>query len=71
MLLWKQFLLDLIAPPVLACLWWLASRGWASTVQGGQVSGRTRNRQKIGFVLVLVGLYALMFGTTAYIHLTQ
>jgi hypothetical protein len=34
MLLWKQFLLDLIAPPLLACLWWLVSRGWASTVQG-------------------------------------
>jgi hypothetical protein len=71
MSLWQQLLLDLIAPPVLACLWWLGSRGWAWTVQGGQVSDQTRDRQKIGFVVVLVGLYGLMFGTTAYINFTQ
>jgi hypothetical protein len=67
----QQFLLDLIAPPVLACLWWLGSRGWAQQVQGGQVSDQTRNRQKVEFVIVLSCLYLLMFGTTLYLHFTQ
>jgi hypothetical protein len=71
MSLGQQFLLDLIAPPVLARLWWLGSRGWAASVQAGHVSDQTRNRQKIGFVVVLVGLYLLMFGTTIYIHLSR
>src|SRR4029077_20831076 len=40
MSLMKQLLLDLVAAPVVACLWWLFSRGWGLTVQGGQVSDR-------------------------------
>ena len=62
----KQFLLDLIVAPVIACVWWLFSRGWAFGVQAGQVSDQTRKRQKVGFVIVLILLYVLMFGITFY-----
>ena len=71
MSLMKQLLLDLVAAPLLACLWWLFSRGWGLTVQGGQVGDRTKNRQKVGFVIVLALAYLAMFGTTAYIHFTK
>jgi hypothetical protein len=71
MSLLKQFLLDLVAPPVLASIWWLFSRGWAAGVQAGQVSDQTKKRQKAGFVVVLVLLYLGMFGTTIYIHITK
>jgi hypothetical protein len=64
MSLTRQFLLDLTAPPALACLWWLGSRGWGFAVQGGQVSNQTKNRQKVGFFVVLTALYLVMFGTT-------
>ncbi len=68
MSLMQQLLLDLLAPPVLAGLWWLGSRGWASAVQGAQVSNQTRSRQKVGFVVVVTALYLLMFGTTIYLR---
>jgi undecaprenyl pyrophosphate phosphatase UppP len=58
----QQFLLDLVAPPVLAGLWWFFSRGWAAGVQAGQISSETRNRQKIGFFVVLALLYVAMLG---------
>lgn len=65
----KQLIVDTTAPPVLACLWWVLSRGWAGAVQRGQIGERTRKRQKIGFVIALILLYVAMFGTTAYRHL--
>jgi hypothetical protein len=71
MSLMQQFLLDLVAPPIGACLWWLGSRGWGLTVQGGRVTDQTRNRQKIGFFVLLAVLYLGMFGTTIYIHLSR
>ncbi len=41
-----------IAPPCLACVWWLLSRGLATIVQGGDVSARTVKRQKYEFRLL-------------------
>jgi hypothetical protein len=67
----KQLLLDLVAPPVIAGMWWLFSRDWAAGVQAGQVSDQTKNRQKVGFVILLTLAYLAMFGTTAYIHFTK
>lgn len=64
----QQYLLDLIAPPIIAALWWFLSRGWATTVQAGEVSDRTRKRQRSGFFLVLGLLYILIFGATTYLH---
>ncbi len=69
--LMQQYLLDLIAPPVLATLWWFFSRGTATVFQGGSVSERTKRREKVGFVVVLTLAYLLMFGWTTYLHFTR
>ena len=47
-------------------LWFLASRGWASAVQGGAVSDKTKRRQKIEFFVVLIAMYAVGFGMVLY-----
>jgi len=67
----QQYLLDSVAPPVMATLWWFFSRGWATAVQAGELSDRTRKRQKSGFFLVLGLLYVLMFGMTTYLHFAK
>lgn len=66
-----EFMLDLIGPPIVAIIWWIMSRGWAFGVQGGQVSDRTKGRQKRGFVIVLVILYVVGFGTSFYVHVLK
>jgi hypothetical protein len=67
----QQFLLDLIAPPVGVCLWWLFSRGTAAVLQGGKVSERTKKREKVGFLVLLALGYAIMFGITTYLHFAR
>jgi len=62
----QQILLDIVAPPILAVIWWLKSRSWAQTVQGENVSERTKARQKKEFWILLAVVYLLMFGTTFY-----
>ena len=64
----QQLLLDAIAPPILAVLWFVFSRGWAHAVQGAEVSERTKRRQFLGLFVVLALLYVLMFTTTLYLH---
>jgi hypothetical protein len=64
--LYQQILYDVFLPPVGTVLWWLMSRGWALTVQGGTVSDRTKRRQKVEFVWVLIGGYLIMFSITIY-----
>ena len=71
MTLVQQYLMDMVAPPIIASLWWVFSRGWAIAVQAGTVSDRTRIRQKSGFFLVLALLYVLMFGATTYLHFAK
>jgi hypothetical protein len=61
-----QVLLDLIGPPIGAGLWWLLSRGWAVTVQRGEISERTRRRQVYGFWVVMGVSYVVMIAITAY-----
>jgi uncharacterized iron-regulated membrane protein len=63
----QQYLMDLIAPPIGAVLWWIRGRGWAAVVQMGTVSERTKRRQRFECLVVLGLLYALMFGTTTYL----
>ena len=64
----QQYVMDLVVPPIAAVLWWTFSRGWAAAVQGGNVSDRTRKRQKTEFFVVLGLLYALMLGATTYLN---
>ena len=65
----QQIMLDIFAPPILAIMWWLFSRGWAGTIQGGEVSQMTKDRQAKGFWIVLITLYVIMFGATTYFNL--
>jgi hypothetical protein len=67
----QQYLLDLVAPPVLTCVWWLFSRGTATVFQGGRVSERTKGWLSKGFIVVLVGTYLIMFGGTTYLHFAR
>lgn len=64
--LYEQILLDVFVPPIGTAVWWLMSRGWATTVQGSHVSETTKRRQKIESVIILVAVYILMFGITIY-----
>ena len=57
--LWEQTLIFVLGPPIGACLWWIMSRGWASSVQGGNVSEQTKRRQKKEFWVVLLGCYLI------------
>ena len=62
----EQIALFLLLPPIGSCLWWLFSRATATVFQGGTVSERTKKREKIGFFVVLVAAYILMFGIKIY-----
>ena len=53
----NQILLLVFAPPILSSVFWIASRGWAKTVQGDSVSKRTRSRQASEFWVLLIVLY--------------
>ena len=68
--LWEQLLILIAGPPAMAGLFWLMSRGWALTVQGGEASDRTKGRQKIEFWVVLVGMYVIGIGMALYAWLT-
>ncbi len=58
----REGLLFLLAfPPVGAILWWLMSRGWASTVQGGTINPSTRKRQQILFWVLMGAAYIVEF----------
>jgi hypothetical protein len=54
---WERTLVLLLGPPILSCLVWLMAGGWAQTVQGGEVSSRTKDRQRFEFWLLLGALY--------------
>jgi hypothetical protein len=66
----EQILVDLLVPPIGACFWWAMARGWAMTVQSGNVSEATRKRQRREFLIIMALVYLLMFGITLYGRLT-
>jgi len=49
----EQLAILIVGPPVMAGLFWLMSRGWAFSVQGGKTSEKTKGRQKIEFWMIL------------------
>lgn len=67
--MWQQIVVLLLTPPCVACIWWLMSRGWASSVQGGHVSSQTRSRQKFEFWLLILVLYLGLAFLFVYAHL--
>jgi hypothetical protein len=60
--LWEQVAIVLLGPPVMACAWWLLSRGWARAVQVGMASERTKRRQKFEFWGLLIIMYMVTLG---------
>ena len=62
----EQIAAVLLTPPVITALWWLMSRGFASGVQGGDVTERTKKRQKIEFWVLLTVMYLIAFGMAVY-----
>ncbi len=66
----QLILLDLVAPPVIAGIWWMMSRGWAGAIQGGSTSAKTKARQAKEFWAVLILIYLMAFGVTIYAWLT-
>lgn len=67
--LWQQILFFLLAPPIMAFLIRLISRGWARTVQGGRVSEKTATRQRIEFWVVLCFMYVMLLCIFVYGYL--
>lgn len=55
----QSLLFLVLFPPIGAAIWWVLSRGWAATAQGGNVSDQTRKRQRVLFWVLLVVAYFL------------
>jgi hypothetical protein len=66
--LWVQALIFVFGPPIMACLWWLLSRGTAMGFEGGRVSDRTKKREKRRFWILLCLMYAIVGGIYFYAH---
>lgn len=66
----QQIIVLVVGPPVMAGMWWALSRGWAGLVQGGDVSGITKKRQKWEFWIILAAMYVLGFGLALYAYVT-
>jgi hypothetical protein len=69
--IWQQLLFIIFGAPIMALLIRVLSRGWAYIVQGGNVSERTRKRQKLEFWIFLCFLYVMVFGIFVYAHLRR
>jgi hypothetical protein len=67
--LWQQAVFFLLAAPIMALLIRLLSRGWATIVQGGNVSEKTIKRQRLEFWVVLIFMYAMLACIFGYAHL--
>jgi len=66
----EQLAILIAGPPLMASLIWLMSRGWATSVQTGTVSKRTKRRQKLEFWIVLVAMYVIGLSMALYAWLT-
>jgi hypothetical protein len=64
----QQVAFVIMVPPIITALWWLGSRGWANIVQAGNVSERTKRRQKWEFWVVLIVVYIIVLGFAGYAH---
>jgi len=51
----------LFAPPCLALLTWLMTRGWKFIVMGNRSTSRVTAWQKYDFWIILLIMYAVMF----------
>ncbi|MGB8029578.1 MAG: hypothetical protein WCF30_07920 [Terracidiphilus sp.] len=63
---WERALILILGPPIMACLWWAMSNGWARTAQAGTISERTQRRNKVGFWVLLTLMYVMSAGLSLY-----
>jgi hypothetical protein len=66
--LWQQALFFVLAPSIMALLVSILSRGWAKTVQGGNVIEKTLKRPRLKFWIVLCFMYVMLFCIFLYGH---
>ncbi len=66
----EQLAILIAGPPLMASLIWLMSRGWATSVQGGTVSEKTKRRQRLEFWIVLIAMYVIGFCMALYAWFT-
>ncbi|MGA7244166.1 MAG: hypothetical protein WBX19_13330 [Terracidiphilus sp.] len=64
----EEILVLLFAPPIMGCLFRLMAGGWAQTVQGGDVSSQTKDRQRFEFWLLVGALYVGEIMIFAFIY---
>lgn len=64
--LWEQVVIVFLGPPIMAMIWRVASRGWATVVQGGTTSEKTKRRQKWEFWVLLAAMYLVTLSMAAY-----
>jgi hypothetical protein len=62
----KQILIDLSAPPLIAGIFWLMTRGLVASIGSGDTTTLTKQKLKIEFRIVLALLYLAVFGKTLY-----
>jgi len=62
-----QIVLVLIGAPIMACLWYLLSRGWTG-VLGTTSRPRVQGWLRGGFWILLGAMYALGAGILIYAH---
>jgi hypothetical protein len=67
----EQVVIIVFGPPIMAALWWAASRNLARILQGGSVSEKTKGRQRKEFWAYLAALYILCLGVFLYAALTR
>jgi hypothetical protein len=58
----------LFAPPCLALLTWLMTRGWKLMMMGSRSTSRTAAWQKYDFWIILGILYVVMFAAAIIEH---
>jgi hypothetical protein len=65
---WQQLLFVSVGSPVVALLFKLGARGWATTVQGDRVSEKTATRQRIEFLAMLLSMWIVGIGVVVLNH---
>jgi hypothetical protein len=65
----EQIAFVLLLPPIVTLIWWTLARGWAYSVQGSDVSERTKKRQKWEFWVMLILIYGIVIVIAILAHL--
>lgn len=64
---WLKVLIFVLVPPIMACLWYLLSRGWTGAL-GTTNRPRVRGWLRGGFWILMGAMYVLMGAIFFYKH---